>query len=318
MSNTSRYIIRRAIQSLILLWLITIISFTLMRLAPGGPESFIEDPRVKEADKLALRASYGLDEPIPVQYIKWLAHVLQGDFGRSFLDQRPVMDKIAERLPATITLNLASVIIGMLGIPMGMYAAVHHGKWLDRALGVFNAFLNSAPHWWIGLLVLLFIAAPTRWFPLGGMFTIGKENDILDRLWHLILPATISGMGGWLVWPRYLRSSILEVIRLDYIRTAHAKGLAERVVLFRHAFRNSLIPVVPLFVGSIVGLISGSVIYENVFSWPGIGRMAVQATFQRDYPVVMALFVIGSTLAMFALLAIDVIYTFVDPRVKYN
>jgi peptide/nickel transport system permease protein len=300
------------------MWMISIISFTFMRLAPGGPATFLEDPRMKQTDIDAINASYGLNEPIPVQYVKWLSHILQGDFGRSFIDQRPVLEKIGERLPATITLNFASLLVGLLGIPIGMYAAVHRGSWLDRTLSVLTAILNSAPHWWIGLLVLILVAAPTRLLPLGGMYTIGKENDIVNRLWHLILPATIAGMGGWIVWSRYLRSSILEVIRQDYIRTAHAKGLSERVVLLRHAFRNSLIPVVPLFVGSIVGLIGGAVIYESVFSWPGIGRMAIQATYQRDFPVVMALFMIGAFLATIALLAVDIIYTFVDPRVTYK
>ncbi|MBI1801279.1 MAG: ABC transporter permease, partial [Chloroflexi bacterium] len=249
---------------------------------------------------------------------KWLAHVAQGDFGRSFIDQRPVMDKIAERLPATLTLNLATLLISLLGIPMGILAAVKRGSWLDRGLAIFNAVGNSAPHWWLGLLILIFIAAPTKLLPLGGMYSIGKENDLLDRLWHLILPATIAALGDWIVFSRFLRSSILEVIRLDYIRTARAKGLAERVVLIRHAFRNALIPVVPLFVGSVTGLISGAVIFETTFSWPGIGRMAVQATFQRDFPVVMALFMIGSFLTIVGFLAVDILYTFVDPRVKYN
>ncbi len=288
-----------------------------MRMAPGGPGMFLNDPKMTKADVDAVYASYGLNDPIPVQYVAWLSHVLRGDFGRSFADQRPVLDKIVERLPATIILNIATVIIGLLGIPMGLLAAVKRGSAFDRALGIFNAFANSVPHWWIGLLILLFVAAPTGLLPLGGMYTLGKEKDLLDRLWHLILPASIAALGDWILFSRYLRSGILEVIRLDYVRTAHAKGLGERAVLWRHAFRNALIPVVPFLVFSVAGLISGSVLYENTFSWPGIGRLAVQAAFQRDYPVVMALTMIGSFFTILGLILVDILYISVDPRVKY-
>lgn len=318
MAGTTRYIIRRLIQNLIILWLISVIAFAITRAAPGGPAQFLEDPRMKREDIDRINASYGLNDPIPVQYIKWFSHVIQGDFGRSFIDQRPVMDKILERLPATITLNLATLIIGFIGIPLGILVAVKHRSFVDRAVGVFNALGNSAPHWWLGLLIIIYVAVPTRLLPLGGMYTIGKENDILDRLWHLILPATIAALGDWIFFTRFLRSSILEVIRLDYVRTARAKGLAERVVLFRHAFRNSLIPIVPAFVGSITGLIGGAVLFETTFSWPGIGRLAVQSAFNRDYPVVMALLLIGSFLTIMGFILVDIVYTFVDPRVKYN
>ncbi len=318
MTGTTRYIIRRVIQNLLILWLISIIAFAITRAAPGGPTQFLEDPRMKQADIDAINASYGLSDPVPVQYVKWFTHIIQGDFGRSFINQRPVMDVILERLPATITLNIATVFIGLLGIPMGIMMAVKRGSWFDRAVNFFNAFGNAAPAWWLGLLIIIYVAVPTRLLPLGGMYTLGKENDILDRLWHLILPATIAALGDWIFFSRFLRSSILEVIRLDYVRTARAKGLEERVVMFRHAFRNSLIPIVPALVGIVTGLIGGAVIFEQVFSWPGIGRLAVQSAFNRDYPVVLALLMIGSFLTIMGFILVDIIYTFVDPRVKYN
>ena len=274
MTGTSRYLVRRLIQNLLILWLISVIAFAITRAAPGGPETFLEDPRMQKEDIAAIRDSYGLNEPLPVQYYKWFTHVIQGDFGRSFIDRRPVMDKILERLPATITLNVATLVVGFIGIPLGVIMAVKRGSFFDRFMSVFNAFGNSAPHWWLGLLIIIYVAVPTRLLPLGGMYTIGKENDILDRLWHLILPATVAAMGDWIFFSRFVRSSILEVIRLDYVRTARAKGLEERIVLFKHAFRNSLIPVVPAFVGSVTGLIGGAVIFESIFSWPGIGRLA--------------------------------------------
>ncbi|MCL4487116.1 MAG: ABC transporter permease [Chloroflexi bacterium] len=318
MTPTSQYLVRRLIQNILLLFVISALSFAFMHLAPGASWQFSGDPKMTQADIGALRASYGLNDPIPVQYLAWLSHVLRGDFGRSITDQRPVLDKIAERLPATIELNIATILIGLLGIPMGVLAAAKRGSLFDRGLGIFNAVANSAPQWWIGLLILLFIAAPTRLLPLGGMYTIGKESDLVDRLWHLILPATVAAVGDWILFSRYLRSSILEVIRQDYVRTAQAKGLRPRVVLWRHTFRNALIPILPFWVFSIAGLISGSILYENTFSWPGIGRLAVQAAFERDYPVVMALTLITSFLTILGFVLIDILYVVVDPRVRYD
>jgi peptide/nickel transport system permease protein len=300
------------------LWGISLVAFTIMHLAPGGPVAIMENPRVSPEVIKAINASFGLNDPIPIQYVKWLTSLMRGDFGRSFIDQRPVLDKILERLPATIELNIASLLIGLLGIPFGIYSAIRRGSAFDHSMRVFTVVGNAAPAWWIGLMILVFIAAPTRLLPLGGMYTIGKENDLLDHLWHLALPATISALGAWIVWSRFLRSEILEVIQQDYIRTAQAKGLKASAILNRHALRNALIPVVTLLSGSLAGLISGAVIFETTFSWPGIGRLAVTSAFERDYPTVMALLMIGSFLVLLGNLIADVIYTKVDPRVTLN
>ncbi len=289
-----------------------------MHLAPGGPVAIMENPRVSPEVIKAINASFGLSDPIPIQYVKWLTSLMHGDFGRSFIDQRPVLDKILERLPATIELNVAALLIGLLGIPLGIYAALRRGSTFDHAVRVFTVVGNAAPAWWIGLLILIFIAAPTRLLPLGGMYTIGKENDLIDHLWHLALPATISALGDWILWSRFLRSEILEVIRQDFIRTAQAKGLRPSAILNRHALRNALIPVVTLLSGTLAGLISGAVIFETTFTWPGIGRLAVDAAFARDYPTVMALLMIGSFLVLLGNLIADVIYTKVDPRVTLS
>ncbi len=278
----------------------------------------MENPRVSPEVIKAINASFGLSEPIPIQYAKWLTNLLHGDFGRSFTDQRPVMDKIVERLPATIELNIASLLIGLLGIPLGIYAALRRGSRFDHAVRVFTVVGNAAPSWWIGLMILVFIAAPTRLLPLGGMYSIGKENDLLDHLWHLALPATIAAVGDWILWSRFLRSEILEVIRQDFIRTAQAKGLKPSAILNRHAMRNALIPVVTLLSGTLAGLISGSVLFEWTFSWPGIGRLALDSAYQRDYPTVMALLMVGSFLVLLGNLIADVIYTKVDPRVTLS
>ncbi len=318
MSGTSRYVIRRGLQSLFLLWCISLVAFTIMHLAPGGPVAIMENPRVSPEVIKAINASFGLSDPIPIQYAKWLTSLMHGDFGRSFIDQRPVLDKILERLPATIELNVAALLIGILGIPLGIFAALRRGSRFDHAVRVFTVVGNAAPAWWIGLLILIFIAAPTHLLPLGGMYTIGKENDLIDHLWHLALPATISALGDWILWSRFLRSEILEVIRQDFIRTAQAKGLRPSAILNRHALRNALIPVVTLLSGTLAGLISGAVIFETTFTWPGIGRLAVDAAFARDYPTVMALLMIGSFLVLLGNLIADVIYTKVDPRVALS
>jgi peptide/nickel transport system permease protein len=318
MSGTTRYVIRRGLQSLFLLWCISVVAFSIMHIAPGGPAAMLENPRISPEMIKAINASFGLSDPIPIQYAKWLTSLLHGDFGRSFTDERPVMDKIVERLPATIELNVASLLIGLLGIPLGVYAALRRGGRFDHAVRVFTVVGNAAPSWWIGLMILIFIAEPTHLLPLGGMYTIGKQNDILDHLWHLILPATIAALGDWILWSRFLRSEILEVIRQDFIRTAQAKGLRPSAILNRHALRNALIPVVTLLSGTLAGLISGSVIFETTFTWPGIGRLAVESAFERDYPTVMALLMIGSFLVLLGNLIADVIYTKVDPRVTLS
>ncbi len=315
MSSTTRYVIRRALQSVFLLWCISLVAFTIMHLSPGGPATILENPRISPEVIKAINASFGLNDPIPIQYLKWLTNLLHGDFGRSFTDQRPVIDKVFERLPATIELNIASLLIGILGIPLGFYAALRRNSWFDHMVRVLTVVGNAAPDWWIGLLILIFIAAPTGLLPLGGMYTIGQEGNLLDHLWHLLLPATIAATADWITWSRFLRSELLEVIRQDFIRTAQAKGLSDRVVLTRHALRNALIPVVTLLSGSLAGLISGAVLIEQTFSWPGIGRLSVQAAFERDYPTVMALLMVGSFLVLLGNLIADVIYTRVDPRV---
>lgn len=313
----ARYALRRILQSFLLLLGITVLTFFIQRLAPGGPTMFFEDPKMNPADIKAIEDAFGLHEPIHVQYVKWIWGVIHLDFGRSFIDGRPAIDKIAERVPATFQLSLASFILGLLGIPLGIYAAMRRGRWQDNAIRVFTVVGNAVPHWWLGLMILIISASTIRIFPLGGMSTLGSEN-LLDRLWHLALPATIGAMGGWITFARFMRSEILEVISQDYIRTAHAKGITRTQVLTRHALRNALIPVVTILGGSLSGFFSGAVLFEQTFSWPGMGRLAVQAAFQRDFPVLMALAVIFSFLVILGNLIADLAYGLVDPRVKYE
>jgi peptide/nickel transport system permease protein len=310
------FIIRRLIQSIFLLLGITLLTFIITRLAPGGPETMLEDPNIRPEYIEQLRRSYGLDQPVLVQYVKWAGNMLQLDFGRSFEDNRPVIDKIVERVPATLQLSIAGYALGLLGIPLGIYAALHRGQLIDNVVRVFTVVGHAIPHWWLGLMIVVF-TAPYGIFPLGGMADLNASNAVLDRLHHLFLPALISAMSGWIILSRYMRSEMLEVLSQDYVRTARAKGLRERKVM-NHAIRNALLPIITVLGGSLAGFFSGAVLLETVFSWPGMGRLAVQAAFRRDYPTVMALTVIFSFLVIIGNLLADIAYAYVDPRVRYE
>lgn len=311
----TRFIIRRVIQSFFLLIGISIITFTITRMAPGGPDTMIEDPNIRPEYLAQLRKDYGLDDPVYIQYGKWLVQISQLNFGRSFEDNRPVMDKILERVPATLQLSGAGFILGLLGIPLGIQAALHRGKWVDNLVRIFTVVGQAIPHWWLGLMILI-TTASLGLFPLAGMSSLQTAHPVLDRLHHLALPALMSALGGWIVYSRYMRSSMLDVLNQDYVRTARAKGLSERKVM-NHAVRNALIPIVTILGGSLAGFFSGSVLLETVFSWPGMGRLAVQAAFKRDYPTVMGLTVFFSFLVILGNLIADIAYAYIDPRVKY-
>lgn len=312
-----RYLIRRLIQSFFLLWLISALFFGFQRLTPGGPEAFIQDPRLRQADVQRLREQWGLNDPIPIQYVKWVSKLLQGDFGRSFQDSRPVMDKIVERLPATLELNVAALLLGLFGIPMGIVAAVRRGKLPDHAVRLYTVLFSAIPDWWFGLMLLIFLGGTLRLVPLGGLYTIGQDS-VLDRLWHLALPAVIAAIGGWVGYSRIIRSEVLEVLNQDFVRTARAKGLSERTVLYVHALKNALIPIMTGVGPAIAALVGGSVIYERVFAWPGTGRLFYEAAIARDYPVVMASFFLGSVLIMLGYLVSDIATAWIDPRVRFE
>lgn len=309
-----RYVVRRLIQSFFILVGISILTFTITRLAPGGPETLIEDPNVSPAYLEQVRESYGLNDPIPVQYLKWMRNMVTLDFGRSFEDNREVKSKIVERMPATFQLSGAGFLLGLLGIPLGIVAAKGRGKTADNVIRIFTVVGQAVPHWWLGLMVLI-VAAPLGWFPLAGMGSPNAANPVLERLHHLLLPSLISALSGWIVYSRYMRTAVLETLEQDYVRTARAKGLSERNVM-GHAVRNALLPIITILGGSLAWFVSGSVLLETVFSWPGMGRLAVEAAFKRDYPVVMALTIIVSALVIVGNLIADIAYAIADPRVR--
>jgi peptide/nickel transport system permease protein len=341
----ARYIVRRSIQSVFLLWLATLIGFSVYKLAPGGPLQFLnEDPKQNQADVVRLTQVYGLDRSVLVQYLVWLAGedwlpqnltwrsgrcldeaakcgrgILRLDFGRSFYFKgESAISVIVERIPATFILGASSLLLSILGgVPMGIYAALNRGKWPDHIIRVTTVLVNTLPEWWLGLLLLIILGGYLGLVPLSGMETIG-DGSLLDRLHHLLLPAVVSAIGGWIGFSRILRFEMLEVLNQDYVRTAQAKGLANRVVLVRHVLRNAMMPFVTSLGGIFLLAFSGSILFETVFSWPGMGRLAVTSINSRDYPVMMALFVITSFLGIIGILLVDIMYSFVDPRVKYD
>jgi len=317
----TKYIMGRLLQTIPILIGITIISFAIIHLAPGTPIGLTLNPKASPKIIEQMKKNYDLDKPLPVQYWLWLKRLFTGKL-YSFKDGKPVLKKIAERLPATLLLNLvAMLIIFSLAIPLGVFSAVRRYSFLDN-LCTFGAYLGiSIPSFWLAYLLILG-TVKLFGYPVLGMRSFAIEEltvveFILDRWWHLMLPSIILAVGGIAVISRYTRSSMLEVIRQDYIRTAKAKGLSEDDVYYKHALRNALLPIVTIFGFLIPGLISGSVIIETVFAWPGIGRLAYQAVLARDYSVVMTILTISSGLTLLGNLAADILYAVVDPRIRY-
>jgi peptide/nickel transport system permease protein len=321
------YALRRLVLAVPLLIGITFISFMVIHLAPGDPiESQTGGELSVEASAQArqmLRELYDLDKPVPVQYWKWLTRLARLDFGRSFAaDGRPVLEKIGERLPVTLLLNVVEMaLILLLAVPIGVLSATRQYSLFDKVTTVFVFVGFATPDFWLALLLMMLFGAQLGWLPISGLRDINWEylsfwRRQLDFGSHLLLPITVAIFGGLAGFSRYMRQSMLEVVRQDYVQTARAKGLAERVVIGKHALRNAMLPIVTILGLSLPGLIGGSVIVESVFAIPGMGQLMVQSVFQRDYPVIMGNLVIVSTLTLVANLVADLAYGVVDPRIR--
>jgi len=303
---------------------ITLICFFVINLAPGSPTSFTEElsPKASPEAMEALKKLYGLDKPIHERYLNWLRMVVTLDLGKSFVDGRAVKEKIKERLPITVTLNLLSLLLILIvSIPIGVYSALKPGSIFDRALTVFVFTGFSIPTFWLALLAMIIFGVNLGWLPISGIQSIGNENmpflqRLLDWIKHLILPVTIMSFAGLAGMSRYTRSSMLEVLRQDFIRTTRAKGLPEKVVIIRHALRNALLPVVTLLGLAIPGLIGGSVIFESIFSIPGMGQLFYASAMARDYPTIMGILIIGALLTLIGNLLADIAYFIIDPRIR--
>ena len=317
-----QFILRRLLYTLITLIGISILSWLIITQAPGSPIALTLDPKVSPKIIEQMEKNYDLDKPVYQQYFLWLKRLFTGEL-YSFKDGRPVMKKIGERIWNTLLLNLvAIIIIFSLAIPLGIFSAKRQYSFLDN-LGTFGAYLGiSIPSFWLAYLLILG-TVKLFGYPVLGMRSFVTEDFtgaevILDRLWHLMLPSIILAIGGIAALSRYTRSSMLEVIRQDYVRTAKAKGLPEETVYYKHALRNALLPIITLFGFLIPGLIGGSIIMETVFAWPGIGRLAYQAVLARDYPVVMTINTITAVLVLIGNFVADILYGIADPRIRYG
>ncbi|MDQ7838954.1 MAG: ABC transporter permease [Thermodesulfobacteriota bacterium] len=319
------YILKRLFLMIPIFLGITVISFAVLHLAPGAPTEMqtMMQPKVSLEARARLNAIYGLDKPLPIQYFDWLKRLVRFDFGRSFSsDNRPVQEKIMERLPVTLFINILSlVLILVVAIPIGILSAVHRYSLFDKATTLFVFIGFAAPTFWLALLLMLVFGVHLDWLPISGIKSLNYEylgfwGKTVDLGRHLILPVLLSAFGGLAGLSRYMRSNMLEVIRQDYILTARAKGLPERVVIYKHALRNALLPVVTVLGLSIPGLIGGSVIFESIFAIPGMGQLFYGAVMARDYPVVMGELVIGAVLTLIGNLVADISYALVDPRIR--
>lgn len=313
-----KIIIRRLLQSIPVFIGITIISFALIHAVPGGPTARLElDADIRPEDIARIRANMGLDKPVWQQYLIWVGNLVRGDLGISYIDQRPVAKQIRERLPKTILLTGTALLLSIgLALPIGVIAAVKQYSWLDNIITVFSTAGISLPSFWLGLMCILIFAVRLKWLPSGGVVTIGQPFSMPDLLKHLVMPAFVLATISMAGWSRYIRGSMLEVIRQDYVRTARAKGLRERLVIVRHALRNALIPVATLMGLSIPNLVGGALITETIFSWPGIGRLAWHATTKRDYPIIMGVVVMATVVVILGNLAADIAYGLLDPRIQ--
>lgn len=320
-----RYIAKRLLFMVPLLFGITVICFTVMHLAPGSPTDLQTqmNPRASVEMKERLRSMYDLDKPLPVQYIRWVGKLARLDLGISFsTDRRPVADKILERLPITILLNVLSMLlIFVVAIPLGVLSAVRQDSLFDRVTAVIVFIGFAVPTFWLALLLMILFGIHLGWLPISGIRSLNAEYlppamAFWDLIRHLILPVLLAAFGGLAGLSRYMRANMLEVIRQDYILTARAKGLSERAVIYRHALRNALLPVITILGLSIPGLIGGSVIFETIFAIPGMGQLFYQSVMSRDYPLIMGILTIGAFLTLLGNILADVGYALADPRIK--
>ena len=315
-----RFVLRRLLQALPLLIAISAVSFAILKLTPGGPLAAYEgNPLFTDEDRKRLEHAFGIDQPVPLQYLSWLGQFVRGDWGYSFASHQPVLALVAERLPNTVYLmGTVFVTVLLLAIPIGVFAAVKQYSWFDHVVtGTTFAFL-STPTFWLGLLLIIVFGLQLRLFPLGGIDTPGQPFNFFDRLRHLVLPVATIALVQLGSHVRYLRASMLETINQDYMRTARSKGLGERAVVLRHALKNAAIPLVTVVALDVPELFAGALVTEQIFGWPGMGRLFWDAATRFDYPVLMGILTVSSALIVLANLFADVVYGYLDPRIRFG
>jgi peptide/nickel transport system permease protein len=318
-----RYLLRRLIISVPVLFGITLVTYVIVNMAPGDPVSAMISPeQISELGPGWLedqRKQLGLDQPLPVRYGLWLKEVAQGNLGFSYTDRQPISDKIVERIWPTMKLMLTVQLLALaIALPIGVISALKQYSWIDYLATVFGFTAISIPAFFLALAGIYVFAVKLRWLPTAGMATVGQPPSIVDSVKHLILPAVVLGLGQAAPLIRYTRSSMLETVRQDYVRVARAKGLSERAVVYGHALRNALIPLVTVIALNLPQLLGGTVIIEQVFAWPGMGTLAITAVRGRDYPTIMAINLIGAVAIVVSNLIADVLYAWIDPRIKYS
>jgi len=310
------YLVRRLLQAIVLLWIVSVVMFVLVHSAPGGP-AILQNPDLSRDQIAQFRANLGLDAPLPVQYLRWLRGVLHGDLGRSYNTVASVPDLLATRIPNTLALTGIALALSIaIAIPLGVVCATHRNTPFDRIIAGITFLGISTPVFFLGIVLIVVFSVELKALPVGGMYEIGTAFSVGDRIRHLLMPVFVLTIANLAEITRYTRSAMIGALGEDYVRTAHAKGLSGRVVLFRHALRNALIPVITIIGVYLPRAVSATAITETVFSWPGIGQLAVQSAATSDYPVVL-----GATLAIavFALggsLLTDLAYGYVDPRIR--
>ena len=322
----SGFIIRRVLQMIPVFFGILALLFIIMELAPGEPLADVQDPRITAAHRERMLERFGLHLPLHQRFGNWISDAIRGDFGESITHRRPVSELISGALPATLTLSISAMLVSMLiGIPLGVLSAVYKGKPIDTACSVFAFIGISMPGFFFGVLLIMLFSIHLGVTPISGFGSpppFARNATFLqfylDRAWHMILPVTAMGLTGAAAYMRYTRSSMLEVINSDYIRTARAKGLKEKKIIFRHAMRNALIPIITLMGLQLPGLFSGAAITEAVFGLPGLGQIMIQAVNGRNFPVVIGMMTMIAVITLISALIAEVLYAIADPRVKYD
>lgn len=325
------YITRRILQAIPTIIGVTIITFLIIQAAPGDPVQILTfSPGMSAEDRERLRHELCLDKPMVTQYLVWVLGdwtgectqrgLIRGDFGQSFRSRRPVLQMFVERIPATLQLTTYAFLIGgSIGLLLGIVSAVYRGQAVDNIARFFSVVFDALPPFWFGIILIMLFSVQLGWLPVGGQLPLNVENPTLgERIRHLLMPSLVLGVTWIALMSRYMRAETLEVMSQDYIRTAHAKGLSASKVYLTHVARNAMIPIVTILGPAITALIGGSVIIERIFSWPGIGRMVVDAVSQRDIPVVMASTIIGAGLVILGNLLSDILLAVVDPRIRFK
>ena len=313
-----KYIVKRILITIPVLLLVTIFCFGIVNLAPGDPTDLYISENATAQQKEQMRENLGLNQPLPVQYVKWLGNLLQGNLGISFSSRVAVSEVLPSKIQATLTLMLATLIVSyLLAIPLGILCAKKQGGWLDTLITSFSFLGVSIPNFFFGLGLIFVFALQLKWLPTGGMTTLGQESNTLDSLKHLIMPTIVLSAFYCSNMIRYVRANMIEIFSENYMRTAKAKGLNQHLTLWRHGVKNSLVSIITVASSDIPKMLGGAVVTEQIFQWPGIGQLMISSINSRDYPVLMAINLVAALGVMLCNLLADILYAVVDPRIRY-